>query len=82
MEARGLIYSSKNGDLDIVKLLLKSGADVNRQNNSGNTALVLASNSGHDKTVKMLVAAGADVNIQNLNGTTALMLAAHFRNQN
>ncbi len=38
-----LLYVSQYGNLEIVKELIKSGADVNKANNSGWTPLMIAS---------------------------------------
>ena len=34
-----LFKASENGHLDVINLLIHDGADVNQQNNYGNTAL-------------------------------------------
>jgi len=47
--------------------------NVNTQNNSGSTALMIASINGYSKIVKLLLEKeGIDVNIQNKYGSTAL----------
>ena len=58
----------------IMQLLLRVGADVNAQDEHGNTALIAVDHDVLKKT-KLLLGAGADVNAQNLNGDTALMRA-------
>ena len=47
---------------DIVRLMIAAGADVNRADEKGATALALASYYGHEKIVATLIGAGADVN--------------------
>jgi uncharacterized protein len=60
------------GDLEIVKILLDSGADVNaRQLSDGFTALMDAVAGGHLEIVRTLVEAGARVNLQSYQGDTA-----------
>jgi len=70
---------SKNGNTaifkiqdDTTKFLIDAGADINIQNNYGNTALILASQSSLYESVKLLLDAGADMSIKNKNGNTAL----------
>ena len=53
-------------------MLLNAGADVNIQNNNGETALIWTIKDEKDETAKLLVNAGADVNIQDNDGITAL----------
>lgn len=61
--------------INIVKLLLDNGADVNQSDNNGITALMFASVGDDVNLVKILIEAGADLNLKNINGYTALMLA-------
>ena len=49
------------GDLEVVKILLAAGADVNKGNM---TPLYLASSNGHLEVVKFLTEKGADINIK------------------
>lgn len=49
---------------EVMTLLLKAGAAVNRKNNFGKTALMYAIQERNTETVAMLLAAGADVNAQ------------------
>jgi len=71
-----LLSAAKHGDIDTVKTLLKSGADVNVKNKDGRTALMEAAFSGHTEIVKLLIAKGADMNAKNKDGGTALIYAA------
>ena len=51
-----LIWASKNGHLQVVKLLLREeGIDINKYNNYGETALYLASYYGNGEIVKQLL---------------------------
>ena len=70
-----LIDFSGNGNIDRVRQLLDSGADLNLQNDNGYTALINASLNGHTFMVELLLSSGADLNLQNINGYTALMTA-------
>ncbi|OGV97496.1 MAG: hypothetical protein A3I04_02140 [Nitrospinae bacterium RIFCSPLOWO2_02_FULL_39_110] len=68
--------ASDEGYLDIVKILLADGADVNKKDNDGSTALIEAVGKGHIDIVKVLLAAGADPDAENDNGVTALWMAS------
>jgi len=70
-----LIEASYAGRLDIVKLLIEAGADINIKNNYGVTSLMLASEGGYKEIVKLLIEASADINAKNIFGDTALMYA-------
>lgn len=59
-----------------VELLLQKGANVNRQDGHGRTALSYACEKGYLDVVKMLVRYGADPEIVDQWGNTALMYAA------
>ncbi|MDV7104871.1 ankyrin repeat domain-containing protein [Vibrio sp. TH_r3] len=64
--------ASSNGRLEVVKLLINTGAEVYI-----NGALVAASLSGHIDVVDFLIKqSGADINIQDSRGNTALSQAA------
>lgn len=71
-----LMEAANGGFIDIVKLLLQHGANVNAQSSSGNTALHFACCSGYDGVVQLLVQHNAELEHQNENGHTPLMEAA------
>ncbi len=52
------------GHVDIARLLLKHGADMNSRDNSRNTPLHLASEYGHLETVRLLVERGANIDAE------------------
>lgn len=64
------------GEIEIVKTLLREGADVNARNHEGRTALMFAIINFHTATVSELLRFGADVNAQADDGCTPLILAA------
>jgi len=66
-----------NVRLNIIKLLIKAGADPNIQNNYGETALMIANYDDNLDIVNILLKAGADPNIKDKNGVTALMNATY-----
>ena len=49
-----LIWASRNGRTEIVKMLLSHGVDVNVKNNCNYTALMFASRYDHIEIVKVL----------------------------
>ena len=76
--------SDSDGHTDIVELLIKAGADVNRQDISKCTALMLTVTGYETKNeiVKLLLDAGAELNMQDRTGKTALMYACQYENNN
>ncbi|KAJ7832151.1 ankyrin repeat-containing domain protein [Mycena olivaceomarginata] len=63
-----LTLAAEQGHLDIVRLLVKNGANLNLQGNRG-TALSAASGRGHVEIVHLLLDHGADINLQGEFGT-------------
>lgn len=54
-------YASEYNLIDVVKLLISKGAEIDaRKNNLANTPLMYAANSGNEAIVDLLLAAGAD----------------------
>lgn len=72
-----LMYAADQDRTDIVRLLLKYGADVNRRDapEGGKTALHYAAGQGSYVSVKMLLDHGATVNVQDGSGLTPLLSA-------
>lgn len=70
-----LILASKKGNIEIVDILLKSGADVDFEFKNKRTALIFAAENGHKKIVKMLLEAGANLEQKIKNGCNALILS-------
>jgi uncharacterized protein len=83
-----LMLASKGGYIEIVKMLLAAGADVNAKGKYGETTLIqtadrdmgagltqdpLAARTRTIEMVKLLLAADADVNAKNDKGDTALI---------
>ncbi|MDE5667323.1 MAG: ankyrin repeat domain-containing protein [Clostridia bacterium] len=67
---------------EVQHVILDKGADVNKKDNSGNTALILATmNHCYKETIKELILAGADVNAANNSGKTALHCALKYGSQ-
>jgi ankyrin repeat protein len=66
---------------NIIKLLLERGADINRADPKGITAVSNAAFMGHANIVKILIENGADVNKADNNGSTPLFEAASTGNE-
>lgn len=65
-----------NENSDIVKVLIKAGADVNLKMKNGHTALHTAAFFGDTKSITFILRAKADVNAKSNDGTTPLHRAA------
>lgn len=72
-----LIYAVIEGNLEIVKTLIKNNADLNVADEEGWTPLMLAIKEKHNDIIRELIKKGADVNIENTYGITAIMLAVN-----
>jgi ankyrin repeat protein len=75
-----IINSTKNRNLDELKLLIKNGINIDTQDNFGNTSLIYASENDDIEIVKFLVKNNVDVNIQNKEGNNALLMASYYNN--
>jgi ankyrin repeat protein len=72
-----LAYAAAGGSPDMVRLLLRHGANPNaRTAVCRQTPIMSAAECGHDAAAAALIAAGADVNARTCTGRTALMYAA------
>jgi uncharacterized protein len=70
-----LQISANQGQLEVVKVLVDKGANINYQHPiSKNTALHLAALSNHPEVVTYLISKGADVNIK-LKGDVSIIRA-------
>lgn len=67
-----LITASVFGKTEVAMALIKSGADLNKQNNDGASALHVAAFFGRKEIVEALLVHGADKNILNSRGELAI----------
>jgi ankyrin repeat protein len=73
--ATALFYSA-TGSNAVLRCLIQRGADVNVQDHTGRSPLIVAVLMNRVDAVGLLLAAGADVNHQDRHGATALFYAA------
>ncbi|MBE9003016.1 ankyrin repeat domain-containing protein, partial [Nostoc sp. LEGE 12447] len=72
--------SSANAGIDMIRLLLEHGANVNAvEQESQNTVLGLAVQSGNLDKIQLILDAGADINYQSPDGYDILIHAMHGR---
>lgn len=74
--ASALALACRKDNVEIVKILINSGANVNNIDNEGWTPLMRAANSGNYEIVDLLLTAKADVTKLNLEKEGALVQAA------
>ncbi|XP_028373172.1 kinase D-interacting substrate of 220 kDa isoform X1 [Phyllostomus discolor] len=72
-----LMIAAEQGSLEIVKELVKNGANCNLEDLDNWTALISASKEGHVHVVEELLRCGADVEHRDMGGWTALMWACY-----
>ena len=70
-----LIYAVCYADLNIVELLIKNGADVNKNDSNGVYPLHVAINRQNDIICDFLIKNGALINVIDKQGNTPLALA-------
>jgi ankyrin repeat protein len=72
-----LHWAANNGDLEIAKILIFRGANLDAEDPTYSTPLYLAAEQGHPKVVEFLISKGAEVNVKsNAWGYTPLHRAA------
>lgn len=78
-----LISACKNNQINVIKMLsvMMPGANFNKIDDSGKTALSYCAQNGNLDAAMILVALGADVNWADNNKNTPLHLAAASKNK-
>jgi ankyrin repeat protein len=74
---RPLIVAASYGQLEVVRLLMEIGANLNATGSWGDTALICAATRGHVEVTALLLSKGAHAN-SNDGGVTPLMLACRM----
>lgn len=80
-ELTALHGAAYKGEVEVARLLISRGADVNARASDGNTPLVEAATHNRLDMVKLLLDSGADVNAANDRGDIPLHWAAARGNQ-
>ena len=70
-----LIVAARSGNLDVTKLLVEAGANIDFQQRWGHTALMTAAKNGHLDVVKFLMERGTNLFLKDKNGDTAIIIA-------
>lgn len=65
----------KNGHNEIVKFLLKNGADINIQNDDKDTALHLAIKENHNEIINELIKCGSNPRLIGYNNKSSIQCA-------
>ncbi len=76
--ATPVLAATQGNHVDVVRLLVARGANVNAQDDQQDSAFLLASASGYTDIVQLTLAAGADLASTNRYGGTALIPACHY----
>jgi len=73
-----LMIAANNGHLDICRLLIDKGAQVEAKNGGGWTPLHCSADRGHVEIVRLLCDHGADVEARTISGWRPLHWAAYY----
>jgi ankyrin repeat protein len=68
-------YNQKKMLSQLIETFIKSGVNIDEQDNEGNTPLLVAVEKNDLETVQLLVNNGADINLKNKEGSTPLNIA-------
>lgn len=80
IDSTALAMAASHDNREMMLVLLHAGAEVNKQNKSGETALMFLTSRVSADTVRALIKAGADLELKDDEGETALMSAARLEN--
>jgi ankyrin repeat protein len=68
-----LAIACERGDIKVVKLLLRLGANVEARDEDDNTPLLLAVKKGQGETAGLLIKKGANVHVNDIDGCTVAL---------
>ena len=74
-----LIDAINKGEVEAIKKLIESGADVNEVSTNGMTPLLTAVKNNQLEVIEILLAKGANINATNKRGMTALQIAERMQ---
>jgi ankyrin repeat protein len=63
-----LFIASQDGHVEVARLLIEAGADIDKAKDNGVTPLYVASQNGHVEVARLLIEAGADIDKAADNG--------------
>ena len=77
-----LLHSAVHrGYIDVMRVLIENGIDINAHNNRNNTPIMEAIKERNITTIRLLIEAGADLTIKNNDGHTASQYARWIGNK-
>ena len=76
-----LHHAAANGYLKLVKKLLKNDVDINKQNNEGETPIIIACKRKQYLVFEFLLKHNADITIKDNNNDTVITIAQQYANQ-
>jgi ankyrin len=75
-----LMYASRDGRIETVRMLLDAGADINQRDANDITPLLAAITNNHPDVARYLIERGADITAVDWYGRTPLWAAVETRN--
>ena len=66
------MYAANNGHDTVIPLLLEADAQIDAQNDNGQTALIMASACGKEAAVRELLKGNPNLDLKSKSGKTAL----------
>ena len=75
-----LLYAARDGRLEVVRMLLAAGADINQRDANEITPLIMAIINNHADVARFLIEQGADIQAVDWYGRTPLWAAVETRN--
>jgi ankyrin repeat protein len=75
-----LLYAARDGRMDIVRMLLDAGADINQRDGNEIPSLIIAITNNHPDVARFLIDRGADIKAVDWYGRTPLWAAVETRN--
>jgi ankyrin len=75
-----LLYAARDGRMDIARMLLDAGANINERDANDITPLITAITNNHPDVARFLIDRGADIKAVDWYGRTALWAAVETRN--